>query len=81
MNTDLNPQIETNEGLVALNDTETETAAQEMSLLTQEGFTSEEIMSLLWLRQWYQSGGSDRAEVVRRLEFIKLLVLSGKLAA
>jgi len=79
MNTDLNPQIETNEGLVALNDTGT--AAQEMSLLTQEGFTSEEVMSLLWLRQWYQSGGSDRAEVVRRLEFIKLLVLSGKLEA
>ncbi|MGB8348162.1 MAG: hypothetical protein WCD86_24995 [Ktedonobacteraceae bacterium] len=79
MNTDLNPQVQSNEELVALSDTETE--AQEMGLLTEEGFTSEEIMSLIWLRQWYQSGGSDRAEVVRRLEFLKLLVLTGKLEA
>jgi hypothetical protein len=79
MNTDLNPQVQSNNELVALSDTET--TAQEMGLLTQEGFTSEEIMSLIWLRQWYQSGGSDRAEVIRRLEFLKLLVLTGKLEA
>ena len=24
------------------------------------GFTSEEIVSLLWLQKWYQTGGSDR---------------------
>lgn len=77
MNTDLDPQVQSNNEPVALSDAEATT--QEMGLLTQEGFTSEEIMSLIWLRQWYQSGGSDRAEVIRRLEFLKLLVLTGKL--
>ena len=57
----------------------TETAASEMETLVQWGFTTDEIASLLWLRQWYQSGGSDRVEVVRHLEFLKLLVISGKL--
>ncbi|MBV9258569.1 MAG: hypothetical protein JO215_11165 [Ktedonobacteraceae bacterium] len=51
----------------------------ETELLTQSGFTQDEIVSLLWLRQWYQNGGSDRMEVVRHLEFIKLLVLNGKI--
>ena len=59
---------------IITNDTLTET-----DVLVQEGFTSDEITSLLWLRQWYQNGGSDRVEVVRRLEFIKLLVLNGKI--
>lgn len=45
------------------------------------GFTTEEIVSLLWLRQWYQTGGSDRVPIVRHLEFLKLLVLNGKLEA
>ena len=49
----------------------------ETELLTRDGFTQDEIVSLLWLRQWYQNGGSDRVEVVRNLEFIKLLVLNG----
>jgi hypothetical protein len=52
--------------------TETET-----EVLAQNGFTQDEIVSLLWLRQWYQNGGSDRVEVVRHLEFIRLLVLNG----
>jgi hypothetical protein len=56
----------------------TETVA-ETELLIENGFTSDEIVSLLWLRQWYQNGGSDRMEVVRHLEFIKLLVLNGKI--
>lgn len=43
------------------------------------GFTSEEIFSLLWLQQWYQRGGSDRVALVHHWEFLKLLVLSGKL--
>jgi hypothetical protein len=47
--------------------------------LTQGGFTQDEIISLLWLRQWYQHGGSDRMQVVRHLEFIKLLVVNGKI--
>ena len=52
----------------------------EQELLAQWGFTSEEIASLLWLRQWYQTGGSDRALLVRHLEFLRLLVRSGELA-
>ncbi len=56
-----------------------ETATSEMETLVECGFTTDEIASLLWLRQWYQSGGSDRIEVVRHLEFLKLLVISGKL--
>jgi hypothetical protein len=55
------------------------TTASDVELLVQEGFSSDEVMSLLWLRQWYQNGGSDRTEVIRRLEFIKLLVLNGKI--
>ena len=44
------------------------------------GFSSEEITSLLWLRLWYQSGGSDRVVLVRHWEFLKRLVMTGKLA-
>jgi hypothetical protein len=51
----------------------------EMDLLAQWGFRAEEITSLLWLRQWYQNGGSDRATIVRYLEFLRLLVRSGEL--
>ena len=56
-----------------------DTAVTERERLAQCGFTSEEIVSLLWLRQWYQSGGSDRVAMVRHWEFLKLLVLQGKL--
>ena len=51
----------------------------ETNVLAERGFTSDEILSLLWLRQWYQNGGSDRVEIVRRLEFLKLLVLHNKI--
>jgi hypothetical protein len=51
----------------------------EEDLLAQWGFTAAESTSLLWLRQWYQTGGSDRAAVVRCLEFLRLLVHSGEL--
>lgn len=51
----------------------------EMDLLAQWGFTAEEITSLLRLRQWYQNGGSDRATILRYLEFLRLLVRSGEL--
>lgn len=51
----------------------------EKDILAQWGFVADEIASLLWLRQWYQSGGSDRALMVRQLEFLKLLVTSGEL--
>ncbi|HWS83465.1 MAG TPA: hypothetical protein VN207_04325 [Ktedonobacteraceae bacterium] len=48
-------------------------------VLTQLGFSEDEIISVLWLRQWYQHGGSDRVEVLRHLEFLKLLVVNGKI--
>nr|BBH94775.1 hypothetical protein KTA_29740 [Thermogemmatispora argillosa] len=53
--------------------------ADEDEALIRQGFTEDEVTSLLWLRQWYQSGGSDRMEIVRRLEFIKMLFLRGKI--
>ena len=71
----MNPQIHSEEHLIT--NTGTETA--EMDTLTQSGFTPDEILSLLWLRQWYQNGGSDRTEVISHLEFLKLLVLTGKI--
>jgi hypothetical protein len=52
----------------------------EKDALARCGFSREEITALLWLRQWYQTGGSDRVQLVRHLEFLKLLVLNGKLA-
>jgi hypothetical protein len=55
-------------------------AGSERDLLVRCGFSREEIAVLLWLRQWYQTGGSDRVQIVRHLEFLKLLVLNGKLA-
>ena len=57
-----------------------EPVVSEVDTLVERGFTPDEIVSLVWLRDWYQSGGSDRAEVIRHLEFLKLLVMNGKLA-
>ena len=70
----MNPQIETEKTIES-----TEIVTTDAETLQQSGFTSEEVVSLLWLRQWYQNGGSDRVEVVRHLEFLKLLVTSGKI--
>jgi hypothetical protein len=56
-----------------------EATAADLERLAGCGFTSEEIVALLWLQQWYQTGGSDRVELVRHWEFLKLLVLTGKL--
>lgn len=56
-----------------------EHAVTETDVLCQNGFTQDEIISLLWLKQWYQTGGSDRVAIVRHLEFIKLLMLNGKI--
>jgi hypothetical protein len=71
----MNQQIHSEEHLI-----DETTTTNDVDMLVQEGFTSDEIMSMLWLRQWYQNGGSDRTEVIRHLEFIKLLVLNGKMA-
>ena len=57
----------------------TATTSAEQELLAGWGFTTEEITSLLWLQQWYQTGGSDRTPIVRHLEFLRLLVRSGEL--
>lgn len=51
----------------------------ETEMLVGCGFELHEIASLLCLRQWYQNGGSDRASLVRHLEFLRLLVASGEL--
>jgi hypothetical protein len=72
----MNSQIHSDQHLMQNN---VETSTDDMALLTQSGFTSDEIVSLLWLRQWYQNGGSDRTEIIRHLEFLKLLVLNGKM--
>jgi hypothetical protein len=57
-----------------------ELAVTEAETLTYQGFNEDEILSLLWLRQWYQHGGSDRVEVVRRLEFLQQLLREGRLS-
>jgi hypothetical protein len=59
--------------------TSADISVSETDLLAGWGFTPHEIASLLWLRQWYQTGGSDRATMVRHLEFLRLLVHSGDL--
>jgi hypothetical protein len=51
----------------------------EKKLLAQRGFTPEEVFALFWLRQRYQNGGSDRVIIVRRLEFLRRLVMNGTL--
>ena len=70
----MNPQISSKKTFET-----SEIVTTDAETLTQSGFTSEEIVALLWLRQWYQNGGSDRVEIVRHLEFLKLLVTSGKM--
>ena len=59
--------------------TNVENTLTDTDALTESGFTQDEVISLLWLRQWYQHGGSDRVPVVRHLEFLKLLLLNGKI--
>jgi hypothetical protein len=59
--------------------TSLEVMPTEQELLSQWGFSAEEICSLLWLEQRYQTGGSDRAAILRSLEFLRLLVRSGEL--
>ena len=75
----MNPQIHVEEQLNI--GTHLQAASREQERLVRSGFTAEEIASLLWLRQWYQAGGSDRHQLVRHWEFLKLLVRNGKLEA
>jgi hypothetical protein len=73
----MNQQIQSEKELEMVNNAEI--AATEMDELVKSGFTQDEIVSLFYLRQWYQTGGSDRVEVLRHLEFLKLMVMSGKI--
>ena len=74
----MNTQIQTSEQLTTA--THAGTGASEMDELAQYNFTAEEIAALCWLRGWYQSGGGDRMQLVRNFEFLKWLVVTGKLA-
>jgi hypothetical protein len=58
-----------------------ETNAVERDQLAQWGFSTEEIVALFWLRRWYQTGGSDRMELLRHWEFLKWMVKAGRLEA
>ena len=51
-----------------------ETDSAEQDQLAQCGLSTEEIVAFLWLRCWYQTGGSDRMELLRHWEFLKWLV-------
>jgi hypothetical protein len=73
----MNPQIQSEKELAITNTTDI--TITETDALLECGFTSDEIVSLIWLRNWYQTGGSDRTEVIRHLEFLKLMVMSGKI--
>ena len=74
-----NPQTQPEQDFVSISTLEAETVPSESEMLTHQGFSEDEIISLLWLRQWYQHGGSDRVEVLRHLEFLKQLVLQGRI--
>gem|GEM_PF-504362 len=73
----MNPQMQTEVQLELSKSSDI--TVSETDLLAGWGFTPHEIASLLWLRQWYQTGGSDRATLVRHLEFLRRLVHSGDL--
>ena len=73
----MNTDIQAEEHLAM--ETQVQAALTEIDLLAQCGFSAEEIVALLWLRQWYQTGGSDRVQITRHLEFLKFLVLNGKM--
>ncbi|RAQ96048.1 hypothetical protein A4R35_10935 [Thermogemmatispora tikiterensis] len=75
----MNPRIDEERQPETPCDTTLSQLTDEGEVLMRQGFTEDEVTSLLWLRQWYQSGGSDRMEIVRRLEFIRMLFLQGKI--
>ena len=67
----MNTQIQAEEQLVIVPSLEIDATPGDG--IAQRGFTAEEIAALLWLRSWYQSGGSDRIQIVRHWEFLKFL--------
>ena len=70
----MNPQIQSEKSIETsmIPAVTTDTEALELN-----GFTTDEIVSLLYLRNWYETVGSDRVELVRRLEFLKLVLMNG----
>jgi hypothetical protein len=58
-----------------------EVVVSDFETLTACDFSAEQIVSLLELRQCYQSGGSDRASVIRHWEYLRLLVATGRMEA
>jgi len=62
-----------------ITETHLETDVSEREKLVQCGYTTEEIVALLWLRHWYQTGGSDRMELLRHWEFLKWLIRASML--
>ena len=58
-----------------------ETVVSDFDTLTACEFSAEQIVSLIELRQRYQSGGSDRASVIRHWEYLRLLVATGRMEA
>ena len=58
-----------------------EVVISDFDTLTACDFSAEQIVSLIELRQRYQSGGSDRASVIRHWEYLRLLVASGRMEA
>jgi hypothetical protein len=72
-----NPQTQSEQAFADGHAVETE--ASEGETLARLGFSDDEIISLLWLRQWYQHGGSDRVEIVRNLEMLKEQVVQGEI--
>jgi len=75
----MNPYFPSETG--SLTTLDRESTPTEKDLLALADFTAEETLSLLWLRQWYQSGGSDRVPIIRHLEFVKQLVACGRIAS
>ena len=75
----MNPCIPIEEQLEK--ETQIQAVKTETDILVQCGFSAEEIVALLWLRQWYQTGGSDRFQIVRHFEFLKFLVQHSMLLA
>jgi hypothetical protein len=58
-----------------------EAIVPDIDTLTACDFSAEQIVSLLELRRRYESGGSDRAAIIRHWEFLRLLVASGRMGA
>ena len=75
----MNQQTQAEEELIT--ETHLETDASEREKLAQCGCSNKEIVAFLWLRGWYQIGGSDRVELLRHWEFLKWLFKASLLEA